>query len=230
MASVGILHSRVQAVRRSREAVTARLRLGPVLREVLIGEAMQALGIPTTRVLAALTTGEEIFREQPRPGAILTRVASSHLRVGTLQYFAARKELALLRRVADYAIARHDPQLADRPDRYLQLLIAVVERQAILIARWMGVGFIHGVMNTDNMTLSGETIDYGPCAFIEAYDPVTVFSSIDLQGRYAYGNQPAIAQWNLTRLAESLLPLIDPDVDRAVASATEVLQGFAVAL
>lgn len=200
--------------------------LGPVLREVLIGEAMQALGIPTTRVLAALTTGEEVFREQPLPGAILTRIAASHLRVGTLQYFAARKEHDLLRRVADYAIARHDSQLAGEPDRYLRLLSAVVERQAALIARWMGVGFIHGVMNTDNMTLSGETIDYGPCAFLEVYDPATVFSSIDLEGRYAYGNQPAIAQWNLTRLAEALLPLIDSDVDRAVALATEVLQGF----
>ena len=200
--------------------------LGPVLREVLIGEAMHALSIPSTRVLAALTTGEEVFREQPLPGAILTRVAASHLRVGTLQYFAARKDIAMLGRVADYAIARHDPALADQPDRYLRFLAAVVERQAALIARWMGVGFIHGVMNTDNMTLSGETIDYGPCAFMEAYDPATVFSSIDLEGRYAYGNQPAIAQWNLARLAEALLPLIDTDPDRAVAQATEVLQGF----
>ncbi len=200
--------------------------LGPVLREVLIGEAMHALGIPSTRVLAALTTGEEIFREQPVPGAILTRVAASHLRVGTLQYFAARKDMAMLQRVADFSIARHDPALADQPDRYLRLLAAVVERQAALIARWMGVGFIHGVMNTDNMTLSGETIDYGPCAFMEAFDPATVFSSIDLEGRYAYGNQPAIAQWNLARCAEALLPLINSDPDTAVAQATEVLQGF----
>jgi serine/tyrosine/threonine adenylyltransferase len=201
--------------------------LGPVLREVLIGEAMQALGIPTTRVLAAVATGETVQRERNLPGAILTRVAASHLRVGTFQYFAARKDHALLRRVADYAIARHDPALSDQPDRYLRLLQAVSARQASLIARWLGVGFIHGVMNTDNMTISGETIDYGPCAFLEAYDPQTVFSSIDLQGRYAYGNQPSIAQWNLARLAEALLPLIDSDPERAIGQATEVVEGFA---
>jgi serine/tyrosine/threonine adenylyltransferase len=201
--------------------------LGPVLREVLIGEAMHALGIPTTRVLAAVATGESVQRELLLPGAILTRVAASHLRVGTFQYFAARKDHDLLRRVADYAIARHDPALVGQPDRYLRFLQAVSERQAALIARWMGVGFIHGVMNTDNMTLSGETIDYGPCAFMEAYDPATVFSSIDLQGRYAYGNQPGIAQWNLARLAETLLPLIDNDSERAIARATEVVNGFA---
>ncbi len=201
--------------------------LGPVLREVLIGEAMHALGIPTTRVLAAVATGETVQRERILPGAILTRVAASHLRVGTFQYFAARKDHALLRRVADYAIARHDPALAGAPDRYLRLLQAVSERQASLVARWLGVGFIHGVMNTDNMTISGETIDYGPCAFLEAYDPETVFSSIDLQGRYAYGNQPSIAQWNLARLAEALLPLINSDPERAIAQATEVVEGFA---
>jgi uncharacterized protein YdiU (UPF0061 family) len=200
--------------------------IGPMLREVLIGEAMHALGIPTTRALAVVATGEGVFRDQPLPGAVLTRVAASHLRVGTFQYFAARGDLERLRRLADYAIARHDPDLAADPDRHLGLLRAVCARQARLIAQWMNVGFIHGVMNTDNMTLSGETIDYGPCAFLEAYDPGTVFSSIDHQGRYAYGNQPAIAQWNLTRLAESLLPLLSDDTDRAVALATEVLEAF----
>jgi len=201
--------------------------LGPVLREYLIGEAMHALGIPTTRALAALATGEVVQRETPLPGALLVRVAASHLRVGTFQYFAARGDEAMLRRLADHAIARHDPALAGADQPYLELLRAVVRRQAALIARWMGVGFIHGVMNTDNMTISGETIDYGPCAFIEAYDPRAVFSSIDHQGRYAYGNQPGIAQWNLTRLAEALLPLLHSDSEQAVALATEVLQGFA---
>jgi len=201
--------------------------LGPVLREYLIGEAMHALGIPTTRALAALATGEVVQRETPLPGALLVRVASSHLRVGTFQYFAARGDEGMLRRLADHAIARHDPALAGSEQPYLELLRAVVERQAALIARWMGVGFIHGVMNTDNMTISGETIDYGPCAFIEAYDPGAVFSSIDHHGRYAYGNQPGIAQWNLTRLAEAMLPLLHGDSERAVALATEVLQGFA---
>jgi uncharacterized protein YdiU (UPF0061 family) len=200
--------------------------VGPVLREVLIGEAMHALGIPTTRALAAVGTGETVYRERPLPGAVLTRVAASHLRVGTLQFFAARRDTQTLRRVADHAIARHDPDLVGRDDRHLALLGAVLERQAQLIARWMAVGFIHGVMNTDNMTLSGETIDYGPCAFMEAFDPQTVFSSIDTQGRYAFGNQPGIAHWNLARLAEALLPLIDPDPDRAVAQATQVLDRF----
>jgi serine/tyrosine/threonine adenylyltransferase len=200
--------------------------IGPVLREYLISEAMQALGIPTTRTLAAVSTGETIYRERPLPGAILTRVAASHVRVGTFQFFAARRDTARVRRLADYVIARHDPDLAGQDDRYLALLQRVAERQASLVARWMGVGFIHGVMNTDNMTISGETIDYGPCAFMEAYDPATVFSSIDHQGRYAFGNQPGIAQWNLARLAETLLPLIDDDSDRAVALATEALDRF----
>ncbi len=198
--------------------------VGPVLREVLVSEAMHALGIPTTRALAAVGTGEHVFRERPLPGAVLTRVAASHLRVGTLQYFAARRDTQALRRVADHAIARHDPGLAGQEDRYLGLLGAVLDRQAALVARWMAVGFIHGVMNTDNMTLSGETIDFGPCAFMEAFDPQTVFSSIDSQGRYAFGNQPGIAHWNLARLAEALLPLIDPDP--AVALATGVLDRF----
>ena len=203
--------------------------VGPVLREYLISEAMQALGIPTTRTLAAVVTGETIARERPLPGAILTRVAASHIRVGSFQFFAARRDTERLRVLADHAIERHDPALvgiAEQGDRYLALLDAVAARQAKLIALWMSVGFIHGVMNTDNMTISGETIDYGPCAFLEAYDPETVFSSIDSQGRYAFGNQPGIAQWNLTRLAEALLPLIDGDSDRAVEKATEVLERF----
>jgi uncharacterized protein YdiU (UPF0061 family) len=205
--------------------------VGPMLREVLVGEAMHALGIPTTRSLAVAGTGEEVVREQLLPGAVLTRVASSHLRVGTFQFFAARNDIEKLGRLAEYAIARHDPDLAGRPDRYLALLTRVVQRQAALIAQWMNVGFIHGVMNTDNMTISGETIDYGPCAFMEAYDPKAVFSSIDHNGRYAYGNQPLIAQWNLARLAEALLPLIVGDGDEAageaaVVKATEVLQSF----
>ena len=197
--------------------------IGPMLREVLLGEAMHALGIPTTRALAVASTGEPVMREEALPGAVLTRVAASHIRVGTFEYFAARQEHDNLRRLADYTIRRHDPALAERPDRHAAFLEAVVERQASLIARWMNVGFIHGVMNTDNMALSGETIDFGPCAFLEAYDPTTVFSSIDTGGRYAYGNQPSIGQWNLTRLAEALLPLLDADVDKAVASATDIL-------
>jgi uncharacterized protein YdiU (UPF0061 family) len=200
--------------------------IGPMLREVLVGEAMHALGIPTTRALAVAATGEPVFRDRVVPGAVLTRVAASHLRVGTFQYFAARGDAARLQRLADYAIARHDPALADAPDRYLALLRAVAARQAALIAQWMNVGFIHGVMNTDNMTLSGETIDYGPCAFLEAYDPATVFSSIDQGGRYAYGNQPGIARWNLARLAETLLPLLDADEQAAIAAATAVIDAF----
>jgi uncharacterized protein YdiU (UPF0061 family) len=201
--------------------------LGPVLREYLVGEAMHALGIPTTRALAAVTTGERVMRDGLLPGAILTRVAASHVRVGTFQYFAARGDDAAVRRLADYVIARHDPSLAGRDDRYLALLQSVARRQAALVARWMGVGFIHGVMNTDNMAVSGETIDYGPCAFLEAFDPATVFSSIDHQGRYAYGQQPRIAQWNLARFAETLLPLIDDSGERAVALASAVIDGFA---
>ena len=208
--------------------------VGPMLREVLVGEAMHALGIPTTRALAVAATGEPVYRDRVLPGAVLTRVAASHLRVGTFQYFAARDDAARLRQLLDYAIARHDPALADAPQPALALLDAVAQRQARLIAQWMNVGFIHGVMNTDNMTISGETIDYGPCAFMEAFDPDTVFSSIDHQGRYAYGNQPRIAQWNLARLAEALLPLIVPEgraddeaaVERAVADATAVIETF----
>jgi uncharacterized protein YdiU (UPF0061 family) len=202
--------------------------LGPVLREYIIGEAMHALGVPTTRALAAVATGEEIMRQDgPAPGAVLARVASSHLRVGTFQFFAARGETERLRQLADYAIARHYPDLAGQPDRYLGLLKAVRDRQAALIAQWMNFGFVHGVMNTDNMTISGETIDYGPCAFIDGYDPAMVFSSIDQHGRYAYGNQPKIAQWNLARLAETLLDLINPDdSDDAVKRASDVVNGF----
>jgi serine/tyrosine/threonine adenylyltransferase len=200
--------------------------IGPVLREYLMGEGMHALGIPTTRVLAAVATGEQVRRETALPGALLSRVASSHLRVGTFQYFAARRDQAMLRRLADYAIARHDPELVGRDDRFIEFFKAVVQRQASLIAQWMSVGFIHGVMNTDNMTISGETIDYGPCAFMEGYNPDTVFSSIDHYGRYAYGRQPDIAQWNLARLAESLLELIDTDADRATKAVIAVLEDF----
>ncbi|MDZ4136615.1 MAG: YdiU family protein, partial [Paracoccaceae bacterium] len=195
--------------------------LGPVLREYLLGEAMHALGVPTTRALAAVSTGEQVRRETDLPGAVLTRVAASHIRVGTFQFFAARGDDAKVRQLADYAIARHYPGLD-----YLQFLEAVIGAQTRLVAQWMGLGFIHGVMNTDNMTISGETIDYGPCAFMEGYAPGTVFSSIDHGGRYAYANQPLILGWNLARLAETLLPLIDPDEDRAVAVATEMLQGI----
>jgi uncharacterized protein YdiU (UPF0061 family) len=199
-----------------------RAALGPVLREYLISEAMHALGIPTTRALAAVTTGEPVARETMLPGAIMARVASSHLRVGTFQYFAARQDTDGVRTLADYAIARHYPEVTG----YKAFLEAVIARQAELIARWLLVGFIHGVMNTDNCSIAGETIDYGPCAFMDAYDPATVFSSIDRQGRYAYGNQPRIAVWNLARLAETLLPLLADDEDRAVACAQEALSGF----
>ena len=202
--------------------------VGPMLREYLIGEAMHGLGIPTTRALAVVATGERVFREgRVLPGAVLTRVAASHLRVGTFQYAAASGDRDLLRALADYAIARHYPEAADAPNRYLDLYRRVVEAQASLVARWMLVGFVHGVMNTDNTTISGETIDYGPCAFMEAFDPATVFSSIDESGRYAYGNQPRILQWNLARLAEALLPLFDDNSEAAVEAATEVLNGFA---
>jgi uncharacterized protein YdiU (UPF0061 family) len=201
--------------------------VGPMLREVLIGEAMHALGIPTTRALAVVATGEVVLREAGKlPGAVLTRVAASHIRVGTFQFFAARGDTERVRRLAEYTIARHDPDLAGAPGRFLALLERVVARQAALIAQWMNVGFIHGVMNTDNMTISGETIDYGPCAFVEAYDPAAVFSSIDHGGRYAFGNQPDIALWNLARLAEALLPLLGDDVEQAAADATRVLEAF----
>jgi len=208
-----------------------RAAVGPMLREVLIGEAMHALGIPTTRALAVAATGEPVLREQTLPGAVLTRIAASHLRVGTFQFFAARGDIERLARLADYTIARHDPALVDTPERHLALLRAVAQRQAVLIAQWMNVGFIHGVMNTDNMTISGETIDYGPCAFMEAYDPQAVFSSIDHDGRYAYANQPHIARWNLARFAETLLPLMAHDdtqtaIDRAITQATEVIDAF----
>jgi uncharacterized protein YdiU (UPF0061 family) len=205
--------------------------IGPMLREVLIGESMHALGIPTTRALAVAGTGEPVVREQVLPGAVLARVAASHLRVGTFQFYAARGELDKLRQLAEYAIARHDPDLAGADDRYLALLSRVAQRQAALVAQWMNVGFIHGVMNTDNVTISGETIDYGPCAFMEAFDPQAVFSSIDSQGRYAYANQPLIAQWNLARFAEALLPLVVEDndeaaADTAVAQATAAIHAF----
>ncbi len=201
--------------------------LGPVLREYLVGEAMHALGVPTTRALAAVATGEQVARDTLLPGAVLARVASSHIRVGTFQFLAARQGADGLRRLADYSIARHFADLADSSDRYFEFLQRVIARQAALVAHWMRLGFVHGVMNTDNTTISGETIDYGPCAFLDAYDERTVFSSIDHGGRYAYGNQPAVAQWNLARLAEALLPLIDAaDVDAAVARATEALQAF----
>ena len=201
--------------------------IGPVLREYLIGEAMYALGIPTSRALAAVATGELVQREVAQPGAVLTRVAASHIRVGTFQFFASRGEWDMVQRLADYAIARHYPKSVAAENPYLAFFDAVCRAQARLIAQWMGVGFIHGVMNTDNMTISGETIDYGPCAFMEAYAPGTVYSSIDHNGRYAYANQPLILGWNLARLAETLLPLFDADENRAVAIATDRLQGIA---
>ena len=203
-----------------------RAALGPMLREYIISEAMHGLGIPTTRSLAVVTTGEPVYREAVLQGAVLTRVAASHIRVGTMQWATAQGDESATRALADYALARHYPALAGSPQPYMALFEAILARQASLIARWQLVGFIHGVMNTDNMALSGETIDYGPCAFMDAYDPATVFSSIDIGGRYAYGNQPPIAQWNLARLAEAMLPLFDPDADRAVERATAALERF----
>jgi len=203
-----------------------RAALGPMLREYIISEAMFALGIPTTRSLAVVTTGDPVYRETKRRGAILTRVAASHIRVGTFEYLAARDDELNLRVLADYAIQRHYPELKDSPSRYVDFFRAVMDRQAALVARWQFVGFIHGVMNTDNMAISGETIDYGPCAFMNTYRPNTVFSSIDHAGRYAYGNQPAIAQWNLARFAESLLPLLADQQEKAVAVATEALDQY----
>ena len=200
--------------------------VGPMLREYVVGEAMHALGIPTTRALAVVATGERVVRETVLPGAVLCRVAASHLRVGTFQYAAASGDRDVLRALADHAVARHHPEAAGAANPYLELYRRVVEAQAGLVARWMLVGFVHGVMNTDNTTISGETIDYGPCAFLDAFDPATVFSSIDHRGRYAYGNQPAIAQWNLARLGETLLPLIDENLDAAVEAATAVLTSF----
>ncbi|WP_083406244.1 protein adenylyltransferase SelO [Mycolicibacterium rutilum] len=201
--------------------------VGPMLREYIVSEAMHALGVPTTRSLAVVATGRQVQRETPLPGAVLARVASSHLRVGTFQYAANTGDVHLLKRLADHAIARHHPGAASSGNPYVALFEAVVGVQAELIAKWMLVGFVHGVMNTDNMTISGETIDYGPCAFMEAYDPETVFSSIDSWGRYAYGNQPSIAVWNLARLAEALLPLFADDQQQAIAIAEGSLGGFA---
>jgi uncharacterized protein YdiU (UPF0061 family) len=203
-----------------------RAALGPVLREYLLSETMAALGLPTTRALAAVATGETVARETPLPGAVLTRVASSHIRIGTFQFFAARQDTEGLRLLADYVIGRHYPKAAESDQPYRALLDQVIAAQADLIARWLHIGFIHGVMNTDNMSIAGETIDYGPCAFMDAYDPATVFSSIDRQGRYAYGNQPRIGLWNLTRLAETLLPLLSKDEEKAVAEASEALEAF----
>ena len=200
--------------------------VGPMLREYVIGEAMHALGIPTTRALAVVATGETVARDFPLPGAVLARIAASHLRVGTFQFAASTGEEALFQRLVDHAIGRHHPSAAEAANPALALYEAVVDAQASLVARWMLVGFVHGVMNTDNMTISGETIDYGPCAFMEAYDPETVFSSIDHGGRYAFGNQPVIAQWNLARLAETLLPLFGDEQQQAIDVATEVLTSF----
>lgn len=203
-----------------------RAAIGPMLREYIISEAMFALGIPTTRSLAVVTTGEPVYRETVLPGAVLTRIAASHIRVGTFEYFSAREDENGLRVLADYTIARHYPEVVDKPDCYLRFLNAVLDRQASLIARWQQIGFVHGVMNTDNVAISGETIDYGPCAFMDTYDPNTVFSSIDSHGRYAYSNQPKIGQWNLARFAESLLPLLDSDQSKAIAIATEAIHTF----
>ncbi|MBO0864387.1 MAG: YdiU family protein, partial [Mycobacterium sp.] len=195
--------------------------VGPMLREYIVSEAMHALGIPTTRSLAVVGTGRPVQRETLLPGAVLARVASSHLRVGSFQFAAATGDIELLRRLANHAIARHHPSAAEAENPYRALFEAVVAVQASLVAQWMLIGFVHGVMNTDNMTISGETIDYGPCAFMEAYDSDTVFSSIDFWGRYAYGNQPVIAGWNLARFAETLLPLLADNVEQAIALAEE---------
>jgi len=203
-----------------------RAAIGPMLREYIISEAMHALGIPTTRSLAVVTTGEPVYRDIELPGAVLTRVAASHIRVGTFQYVAARRDEANLRTFADYTIERHYPELVDEPQKYVRFFRAVMDRQAALIARWQLVGFVHGVMNTDNVAISGETIDYGPCAFMDAYHRDTVFSSIDHGGRYAFGNQPAIGQWNIARFAETLLALMDPDEDKAIELATQELERF----
>ncbi len=200
--------------------------VGPMLREYVISQAMHALGIPTTRSLAVAATGRSVHRETVLPGAVLARVASSHLRVGSFQYARATGDVELLRRLADHAIARHHPHAAQAEHPYLALFEAVIAAQAALVAQWMHVGFIHGVMNTDNMTISGETIDYGPCAFMDAFDPATVYSSIDHAGRYAYGNQPVVAEWNLARLAEALLPLLHDEQEQAVELAVQALETF----
>ncbi len=203
-----------------------RAALGPVLREYIISEAMAAFGIPTTRTLAAVATGEKVQRETMLPGAVLTRVAASHIRVGTFQFFAARQDIEGLRILADYSIARHYPESKDASNPYRAFLDAVITRQADLIAEWLLVGFIHGVMNTDNMTITGETIDYGPCAFMDAYDPQTVYSSNDRRGRYAYANQPVMAHWDLARLAEALLPLLSEDENDAMKEAQDAMEAF----
>lgn len=204
-----------------------RSALGPVIREYIMTEAMHALGVPTTRALAAVSTGEMVLRETPLPGGVFTRVASSHIRVGTFQWFAAEKDFDSVRALADHVIERHYPTCKEADNPYRELLYKVVAVQAALIAKWLHVGFIHGVMNTDNMSIAGETIDYGPCAFMDAYDPATVYSSIDAQGRYAYGNQPNIGQWNLARFAETLLPLLADNDNKAIEAAQEVLDRFA---
>lgn len=203
-----------------------RAPLGPILREYIVSEAMAALGIPTSRVLAAVSSGEQVLRERVEPGGLLVRVAQSHIRIGTFQFFAAQHDLEGLRLLADHVIQRHFPETAQAANPYLAMLDCVIARQAELIARWQLVGFIHGVMNTDNMLISGETIDYGPCAFMDTYDPATVFSSIDHNGRYAYGNQPGIAHWNLAGLAQVLLPLLEPDRERALAAAQDSIDAF----
>ena len=205
-----------------------RAALGPMLREYIISESMYALGIPTTRSLAVVTTGENVIRDIPFPGAILTRVAASHIRVGTFQYVAIRDDVKILKALVDYTIDRHYPDLKGTNNPALSLLMVVMEEQIKLITNWMRVGFIHGVMNTDNMTVSGETIDYGPCAFMDAYNPETVFSSIDHQGRYAFANQPVVAQWNLSRFAETLLPLINSKKDTAIKIAEETINNFRI--
>lgn len=205
-----------------------RSALGPVIREYIISEAMHHLKIPTTRALAAVSTGEHVFREQIEPGGILTRIAKSHIRVGTFEYFASRQQWEDVKHLADYTIQRHFPEIRELDNHYLELLKAVSRKQAKLIAKWMSVGFIHGVMNTDNFTISGETLDYGPCAFIDEYDPATVYSSIDHDGRYAFGNQPSIAAWNLASLAGCLISLIDNDSKIANELATKVLDDFSI--
>ncbi|MEC8678704.1 MAG: YdiU family protein [Candidatus Margulisiibacteriota bacterium] len=203
-----------------------RAALGPMLREYIISEAMHALGIPTTRSLAVVTTGEDIIRETQLPGAILTRIASSHIRVGTFEYAATKSDSSIVKKLLDYTVSRHFPMMSDSNQKALDFLEKTMSHQIELIINWMRVGFIHGVMNTDNMAISGETIDYGPCAFMDSYDPGTVFSSIDQMGRYAFSNQPMIAQWNLTRLAETLLPVFDRRMETAIEIATKSLERF----
>ena len=205
-----------------------RSALGPVIREYIISEAMHHLNIPTTRALAAVTTGEHVFREQIEPGGILTRIAKSHIRVGTFEYFASRQQWENVKLLADYTIQRHFPEIRELDNHYLELLKAVSNKQSKLISKWMSVGFIHGVMNTDNFTISGETLDYGPCAFMDEYDPATVYSSIDHGGRYAFGNQPSIAAWNLASLAGCLISFIDNDSKKANELATKVLDDFSI--